>query len=66
MRQIPKRVPESTWWACAAVHTLHAPWWRLLLARWFGRRYTGEDGEHTIVGHEWRGVLYFTDYHQSR
>lgn len=63
MAQLPKpllEVPVS--WIGAAIHTLDAPRWRIWMARLFGRRFTGEDMGHTLVGYEWRGKLYFTDY----
>lgn len=49
-------------WVGAAVRTLEAPRWKIILARLLGRRFTGEDGDHELVGYEWRGKFYFTDY----
>lgn len=57
-------MPHS--WMAAAIRTLDAPRWKIFLARWLGRRFTGEDGDHEIVGHEWRGKFYFTDYRKIR
>jgi hypothetical protein len=57
---LPNDVPMC--WASAAIRTLHAPRWKVMLAKWFGRRFVGQDGSHTIIGHEWRGKFYLTDY----
>lgn len=54
----PHEVPWC--WAGAAIRTLDASYWTLFLARWFGRRSTNDDS--TLVGHEWRGKFYLTDY----
>lgn len=59
---LPKRQDLPTCWTAAAIRTLHASWWTVTLAKIFGRRFTGEEMEHTIVGHEWRGKFYLTDY----
>jgi len=59
---MPKWNELPTCWAVAAIRTLHASRWTVLMARLFGRRFTGEDMGHTIVGHVWRGKFYLTGY----
>lgn len=67
MAPIPKPLHElPSCWAAAAIRTLDAPRWKVFLARWLGRRFTGEDSGHVIVGHEWRGKFYLTDYRVDR
>lgn len=63
MAPIAKKWSEfPTSWAAAAIRTMHASRWEILKARMFGRRFTGEDMGHTIIGHEYRGKFYLTDY----
>lgn len=52
----------------AAWNTIFAPWWKLWLARLFGKRFQGKDGICTTYGYFWRGKYYITDckYHDSR
>lgn len=64
MKHLPHDLPAC--WAGAAIRTLDASRWTLLMARLFGRRFTGEDMGHTIVGHEWRGRFYLTDYRTQK
>ena len=70
MAEIPMPIMDVPGcWLGAAFSTLDAPRWKVALARWFGRRFTGEDTHNgvtkTIVGYEWRGKLYLTDYRDS-
>lgn len=66
MAPIPKPVSKlPTCWAVAALRTLKASRLEVFLARLLGRRFTGEDMGHTIVGHEWRGKFYLTDYRRE-
>lgn len=66
MAHIPKPLVEMPLcWLGAAIRTLDASRWIVFKARWFGRRFTGEDMGHIIVGYEWRGKLYLTDYQDS-
>ena len=63
MAPIPRPLVKMPWcWMGAAIRTLDAPRWRVWLAKRLGRRFTGEDMGHTLVGYEWRGKFYFTDY----
>ncbi len=64
MTMLPKLHETPLCWLGAAIRTLDAPRWTLWMARLFGRRFTGEDKGHTIVGYEWRGKLYMTNYHR--
>lgn len=45
----------------AALNTLTAPWWKLLLARWFGDPFVGVDSGRRVLGYYWRGRYYITD-----
>lgn len=54
-------VPLS--WLSAAIRTLDAPGWKITLARFFGRRHTNDGA--SLVGYEWRGKFYLTDYARS-
>lgn len=53
------------WWA-AAIRTMDAKPWTLWMARLFGRRFTGEDGDNVVIGYEWRGKLYFHSFRPNR
>jgi hypothetical protein len=66
MARLKKHWSEfPTCWAAAAIRTLHASRWEVFKARLFGRRFTGEDNGHTIVGHEYGGKFYLTDYRKE-
>ncbi|ARQ01870.1 hypothetical protein [Pseudorhodoplanes sinuspersici] len=64
MAKTPKPLAELSYsWVGAGINTLDASRWTVWMAKLFGRRFTGEDMNKTIVGYEWRGKLYLTDYH---
>lgn len=52
-------------WFKAAVAALKASRWTMLRARWFGRRVEGVDMGNKVVGYEWRGRLYLTDFQKT-
>lgn len=35
-----------------------APWWTMYLARIFGVKLISKDGEFTMTGYRWRGIIY--------
>ena len=37
-----------------------APWWILLLARYFGTKICVQDGIWGMIGYQWRGKVYIT------
>ena len=49
-------------WMQASFSTLHASWWRLRLAKLFGKKVTGHDGANVCIGYQYKGVLYMTDF----
>lgn len=49
-------------WVAAALRTSKASRWRVWIARLFGTRVESRDGTSLIVGYQWRGRLYLTDY----
>lgn len=38
------------------------PRWKVWLARIFGEKRVGRDGDTTVTGFLWRGALYIVDY----
>lgn len=67
MAPLPKPLNELPYsWVGAGIRTLDASRWTLLVARLFGRRFTGEDMGHQLIGYEWRGKFYLTDYRKPR
>lgn len=53
---------ESPFFPLAAMRTLTASRWTLLLARTLGRKVIGRDGNCTCTGYEWRGKMYLTSF----
>lgn len=53
---------ESPFFPLAAMRTLAASPWTLLLARILGRKVIGRDGDCTCTAYEWRGKMYFTSF----
>lgn len=45
----------------AAWDTIFAPWWKLWLARIFGKRFEGRDSVCVVIGYEYKGHFYITD-----
>lgn len=45
----------------AAINTLRASSWTLLLAKLFGKRHVMEDAGLIVTIHEWRGKRYLTN-----
>lgn len=67
MTKLPKPLADfPVSWMGAAIHTLDARPWTLWMARLFGRRFTGNDGEHLIIGYQWCGKLYFHNFRSLR
>jgi len=66
MGRLPKPLTDFpiSWWD-AAIHTIDAKPWTLWMARLFGRRFTGHDGEFEVIGYQWRGKLYFHDFRDN-
>lgn len=64
MKDMPKPHELPICWWDASIRALDASPWTILLARLFGRRFSGEDSGHIIIGHEWRGNLYVTAYRE--
>jgi hypothetical protein len=50
----------------AAMQTATAPWWRVVLARFLGKRQETVEGRDRIVCHRWRGRLYMTNVRAVR
>lgn len=46
----------------AACQTVAASYWKLWLARIFGKRQESTDSESRMVCHIWRGTTYMTDF----
>lgn len=50
----------------AALNTANASWLERRLAKWFGRRASGDDGYgHHVTIARWRGKIYLIDYGAS-
>ena len=49
-------------WLKAGLNTAKAPFWKVSLAKIFGKKVTGHDGVHICTGYLWGGVLYMTDF----
>jgi hypothetical protein len=43
-----------------------APWWLLLLARYFGTSLGIEDGAYVFKGYQWRGKIYIAKMRNRR
>jgi hypothetical protein len=46
----------------AALHTLKASWYELLLARMFGVKRVAQDSGGTVTMYYWRGKYYLTNW----
>jgi hypothetical protein len=53
--------PFDPMFPAAALRTLQASRWAVWMARMFGEKVIGEDGEYRVVAYRWRGKLYLTD-----
>ena len=36
-------------------------WWHFILPKIFGKMFIGVDGNHWVIGYNFRGILYITD-----
>jgi hypothetical protein len=45
----------------AALNSLQASRWTIFMAKLFGEKVVGADGDYQVVAYKWRGKLYFTD-----
>lgn len=46
----------------SACNTLKATRWQLWMARLFGQKHVGSDGNHQAIGYYYRGRFYLWDY----
>lgn len=43
-----------------AINTLYAPWWKIMLARAFGKKCVEQDGNTRVTTHTLFGTTYLT------